>query len=227
MIPRALSLLLALTLPIAAQNAFDYVDDTTRALDDTTQQTLEGELSQFYRDTGVLLTVKAVSYIDPGESMRNVTRQARLATAVTGPVAIIMIDRGKNGLGISHSPELWQRYPLSEMVEVLRNSLKEASDAAVPGQEKLLVTARLWMKEVRDLEAKHRQSLAIVQKKDAPVLFGFVSMLALGGLTGLRLASKKRSKVSLENQRILFPEIVVGQSLGAPYGTRTILPEDS
>lgn len=227
MIPRALSLLLALTLPITAQNAFDYVDDTTRALDDTTQQTLEGELSQFYRDTGVLLTVKAVSYIDPGESMRNVTRQARLATAVTGPVAIIMIDRGKNGLGISHSPELWQRYPLSEMVEVLRNSLKEASDAAVPGQEKLLVTARLWMKEVRDLEAKHRQSLAIVQNKDAPVLFGFVSLLALGGITGLRLASKKRSKVSLENQRILFPEIVVGQRLGAPYGTRTILPEDS
>jgi hypothetical protein len=224
--PRLLSLLLALTLPALAEPTTSYVNDTTRALDDTTQLALEQELTQFHRDTGVLLTVQAVSYLDPGVTMRTAARQARLATASSGPVAIIMVDRGKNGLGISHSPELWQRYPLPDMVEVLRHSLSEASDDTLPGQEKLLATARLWMTEVRALESQRQLSLAPFQKKETPLLLGFLSILALGGITGLRLATQKRFLVGLQNQRFHFPDIVIGQRLGAPHGARVILPEE-
>jgi hypothetical protein len=154
------------------------------------------------------------------------TASSVAATASSGPVAIIMVDRGKNGLGISHSPELWQRYPLPDMVEVLRHSLSEASDDTLPSQEKLLATARLWMTEVRALESQRQLSLAPFQKKETPLLLGFLSILALGGITGLRLATQKRFRVGLQNQRFDFPDIVIGQRLGAPHGARVILPEE-
>ena len=195
-----------------------YVDDTTRALSPAAQVELERELAAFHSETGVRLTVKAIAYLESSLTMRTAAREARLAFSPTGPVAIIMIDRGKNGLGISHSPELWQRYPLADMVEVLRGALLEASNREQEIEAKLLATSRKWMAEIRKLEANRKQALPVVQSREVPLVLGFVTLLALVGLGGRYFGAKARERLIQQNQRYPLPEVVVGQRLGAPFG---------
>lgn len=194
-----------------------YVHDTTRALEPELQASLESELARFHAETGVLLLVKAVSFIDPGATMRTSTRIARRELAPEGPVALIMIDRGKNGLGISQSPELWQRYPLAEMVEVLRAALVAASDD-LPLDEKLVVASRRWLEDIRSLEARRRLGERVIQERDRPLLLAFVCLLGVGSVAGFRLAARERQRLTLQQQGHPFPEVSVSTRLGAPFG---------
>ena len=195
-----------------------YVDDTTRALSQTAKAELEGELAAFHSETGVRLTVKAISYLESSLTLRTAAREARLATSGTGPVAIIMIDRGKNGLGISHSPELWQRYPLADMVEVLRGALLAASSREQEVEAKLLATSRQWMADVRVLETRRKSALPVVQTREGPLVVSFVTLLALMGLGGRYFGAKQRIRRIKQSERYHLPEVVVGQRLGAPFG---------
>ena len=204
-----------------------YVNDSTRALSPAAQAELEGELAAFHKETGVLLTLKAISYLESGVTMRAAAREARLAAAEEGPAAIIMIDRGKNGLGISHSPELWQRYPLAEMVEVLRSALLEASQREMGVEDKLLATSRRWMADVRALEEMRKRSLPTIQGRELPLVLGFVTLLALVGLGGRYFAAKDELRRLQLNQRFHLPEVVVSQRLGAPFGGGHMVLSDS
>ncbi len=196
-----------------------WVDDSTRALDPAHQARLARELRVFHQETGVQLGIKTVPYIDPGVTLRAAVRAARRSFASEGPVAVILVDRGKNGLGISHSPELWQRYPLAEMVEVLRAALSQASvrtEARL--EEKLLAAAGQWMAEVRRLEEQRRNAARLLQAPDKPVLLGSLLVLGGGVLGVLFLSARRRLRQTADLRRHEFPDSIVGQRLGAPYG---------
>lgn len=195
-----------------------YVDDSTRAFSEEDRSALEQELAAFHAETGVLLTVKAVAYLESSETMRRATQVARRATAPTGPVAAIMAERGKKGFGISHSPELWQLYPLADMVEVLRLAMHEASKPNPEIGNRLAVTSRLWMAQVRQLEAARRQGLPVLKEKEMPIFLAGIGVLGLLGLGGLYFGSREHVRTGLRNQRFPLPEAAVGQRLGAPFG---------
>ncbi len=195
------------------------VDDSTRALSEEVKAALQREVEDFSRETGVPLLVKAVAYVEPGVSLREATRAARREFAAQGPVALIMIDRGKNSIGISHSPELWQRYPLARLVETLRAAVNGANATPrAPLEEKLTATCRRWMADVRELENERRLAARALQGRDKPVLLVFGSLVGLGGLGALVLASRGRARQATGSERYRFPDIAVGQRLGAPYG---------
>lgn len=208
-----------LLLPAGAAPAAEALDDSTRVLDAEKSAVLRREIEAFTEATGVRLFVKTVAYIDPGVTLRAASQRARREAAAQGPAALILVDRGKNGLGISHSPELWQRYPLSALVETLRDTLNEASanrDATL--EDKLQAACRAWMANIRRLEADRRQATRLLSGPGKPLLFGYAALLGLGGCGMLIFTARRRTQRVEENLSREFPDLVVGQRLGAPYG---------
>ena len=199
--------------------AAGFIEDGTRALTAAKKVELEQEMAAFEQETGVRLGIKTVAYLDPGVSMRTTVREARQNFAADGPVALILVDRGKNGLGISHSPELWQRYPLARLVEVLHGILKQAEADSQKGIERaLFIAAKQWMAEIRQLE-KERQNAARLMQGSDWVLFVACLLWFAGGALGIRwLAARWQQQVTTDRRHYLFPDLVVGQRLGAPYG---------
>ncbi len=196
-----------------------WVDDTTRALDPAQTAALQRDLQAFSEETGLRLHVKAIPYVDPGMTMRAATRLARREFGRQGPVALILVERGRNGLGISHSPELWQRYPLARMIETLRSTLAKASASPAGSIDaKLLSATGQWMAEIRRLEQERRNAARLLQEPERPVLWTFLALLGAGGLATLLLTARSRTRAAANTQRYEFPEMLVGQRLGAPYG---------
>ncbi len=177
------------------------------------------EIVDFTAATGVRLFVKTVAYIDPGITLREVAQQARRELSSEGPAALILVDRGQNGLGISHSPELWQRYPLTSLVETLQGALNDAAtdrDAAL--EDKLFAASRRWMSGVRRLEEERRHAARLLQEPDKPILLGYAALLALGGFGILVFTTRRRAAEMEDAGSLEFPNLAVGQRLGAPYG---------
>jgi hypothetical protein len=224
-----LSLFLTCVGPALAEQATvagataDYVDDTTRALSVSARTALQQELAAFHAETGVLLAIKADSYLDSGVTLRTAARRARQAVCPSGPVALIMIERGKNGFVISHSPELWQRYPLADLVELLRETQREASIQGSEVEKKLVATSRLWMSHIRALEQARQRGLPMVKSQEKPLLLSFFIALAVLGWGCLHASARAHRRSDLQNQRYPLPEVVVGQRLGAPFGGGRII----
>lgn len=219
LLPRFAWLGLGLLLTAASGAAAGFIEDSTRALTAAKKAELEQEMAAFEAETGVRLGIKTVAYLDPGVSMRTTVRQARQALAAEGPVALILVDRGKNGLGISHSPELWQRYPLARLVEVLQRVLTRAEADSQQGIEKaLLIAAKQWMADLRQLEKERQNAARLLQGPDQALLLG-CALLFVGGGFGLRsLVTRRRRREVTDRRQFLFPDVVVGQRLGAPFG---------
>lgn len=213
-----LSLPVLLTTGMAASEP-SWLDDTTRALDAEMHARLERELRSFHEQTGVRLGIKTVAYIDPGVTLRTATRVARRAFSANGPAALILVDRGQNGLGLSYSPELWQRYPLAELITVLRAALlKTNADPDAGIETKMLLAAEQWMADVRRLEQQRRNASRLLHAPDKPVLLACLLLLGGGGFGVMTLAARRRLQETAERRHYEFPEVVVGQRLGAPYG---------
>ena len=199
-------------------NAASAVLDETRALSPTSLAGLQTELTAFEAETGVKLFVKAVPFLDPGNTLRTTSRETRRQFASSGPVALILLERGNGGIGVSHSPELWQRYPMTQIVETLRAALSASADVRMPLEERALATARVWMNGVRVLEADRRAHQQVLPARDRPLQAAFLLTLTLGCAGCLVLGHRTRITRLRRSEQLCFPDIAVGQRLGAPHG---------
>jgi hypothetical protein len=202
----------------AANPSERFLHDSARVLAPEAQTLLDQELRQFAQETGVRFYVKAITYLDPGVSMRTTSRTTRRELASTGPVALLLVDRGQNGISLSHSPDLWQRYPLARLVDALRAALAETQSNDLPLAAKMAACTHRWMAAIRVLESERHLSLRLLRDKEKNLLLAFAMLLATGGVGAVFFGSRDRARLSVENQRFLFPEVNVGQRLGAPFG---------
>ena len=205
--------LAAITPPTASA-----VLDETRALSPDALTMLQAELTSFEAETGVKLFIKAIPFLDPGSSLRSTARETRRDFCPTGSVALILLERGNGGIGVSHSPELWQRYPMAQMVETLRAALAASADTQSSLEERALGTARAWMKGVRQLELDRRAHQRMLPARERPLQAAFLATLVLGCSGCLLLGNRARAVRQQRSEQLYFPEVTVGQRLGAPHG---------
>jgi hypothetical protein len=116
---------------------------------------------------------------------------------------------------------------MAQTVETLRAALSASADANLSLEQRALVTARVWMEGIRQLEATRRAHERVLPAGERPLQAAFVATLALGTLGCMMLGHRARASFVKRGEQFHFPEVTVAQRLGAPYGGGVIVSVSS
>lgn len=193
------------------------VIDETRIFDRATAESLAEGIAEFERETGCHLIVKAVTYLDPGSSLRKEALKARREILPTGPVAILLLDRASKGLTLSLSPEHWQRYPMLKQVEAVRAASSAGAEAETLGS-RLHLCAENWMSEVRVLEKERQRQLEPLSKRATILFSAYLGVLVVGAVFVWIVARVRRNAERSSAEQVSLPDVTVAPRLGAAFG---------
>jgi len=204
----------ATTLAEPIQRIFD----SAHMLSPANHAELAQELEEFSAATGCQVFVKAETYLESGITARTAARRARRELVATGPVVLFLSDRAKDSIAISQSPDLWQRYPMTHLVENLRTAMTQAQTPNISPEQRLTGCIKAWLQGIRRLEVERQAKQQVIPPSQRPITAVYASLLGLGTLAAILLGRRDRQSLAVEQQQTLFPEIEVGQRLGGPHG---------
>jgi hypothetical protein len=209
---------LAVGLSPALAEPVRRIFDSSHLLSPASHDALARQLAAFSAETGCEIFVKAETFLESGVTARAAARSARQALVTNGPAALFLSDRAKDSIAISQSPDLWQRYPMARLVENLRAAMAKAQMPNNTPEQRLTACVEVWLEGIRRLEEERRATQQVVPPSQRPLTLVYASLLGLGTLASLLLGRKDRLSLASAQHQILFPDLLVGQRLGAPHG---------
>jgi hypothetical protein len=209
---------LAVGLSPAQAEPVRRIFDSSHLLSPAAHDTLALQLEAFSVETGCAVFVKAETFLESGLTARAAARSARQSLVTSGPAALFLSDRAKDSIAISQSPDLWQRYPMARLVENLRAAMAKAQLPDSTPEQRLTACVEVWLAGIRRLEVERRATQQVIPPSQRPLTLVYASLLGVGTLAALLLGRRDRLSLAAEQHQILFPDVLVGQRLGAPHG---------
>lgn len=216
----ALTVLTATTL---ASEPTQRIFDSAHMLSPAKHAELQEKLAEFSAATGCEVFIQAETYLESGMTARTAARTARRFVSGSGPTALFLSDRAKDSIAISQSPEFWQRFPIAALVENLRTAMAQAQRPNLSPEERLTGCVETWLEGILRLETERQAKQKVLPPTQRPIAIAYASILSLGALATFFLGSRGRRLLAAEQHQMLFPEVQVGQRLGAPHGGGVIV----
>lgn len=196
----------------------DGIQDETRALSKEIHQQLAQELKLFREDLKCDAWITASSFTPSGVTVRRQAQITRSEWSGMLPAVLMAYDRATNSSGMSFSPDIWQRYPAAELVEIMQETRRILTDARLTLDERFAMATRSWIDRLRIMESvRLRQSLWI-QRSEKRFMLTIITVLAGGAAIAAVLGIVGRRRYASADRRFRFPEVHVGLRLGAAYG---------
>tara|TARA_R110002049_G_scaffold179704_1_gene346717 strand:- start:36 stop:425 length:390 start_codon:yes stop_codon:yes gene_type:complete len=116
------------------------------------------------------------------------------------------------------SPEIWHRYPASELIGILQTAGARLGQKSLPLEERLLDAVINITQDIERLESiRQRQAKGpSALEQQAAIAFAFIvtGVTCVGGLLGWRARARRRLKLTVCH----FPQAAVASRLGALFG---------
>ncbi len=197
----------------------DGILDEARLLSAAQRTAMAAEVQRLGRESDVELFVAAYTLLNEGVQDR--ARRLRREWASGDRCIVALYRRGEKNLTFSVSDELTSIVPTAQLHEVYQKAAAAAAGREEPREQLVLAiqtfadefTAVLKRREA-DANPFGLSKLAVVGGVFAVALL----ILGAGYWTNERLTRKKAER----DARSLFPEVVVGTRLGAPFGGGTV-----
>lgn len=196
----------------------DFIMDDAHALDPAIRRDMVEEIRALRADIKADVWFTASSFTNSGTNLRQQARDTRQRWSGDAPALLLAYDRTANGISLSFSPSLWERYPTSSMVELMRDAGRTVADSKLGLEDKLALVLQDTGKRLRQWEIVRIQQGQWFQpdeKRAVALLIGVLAVLAVGAAL---FGAVSRHRSTRGGQSLLFPEVVVGMRLGAPYG---------
>ena len=221
---RALSLLigvmfLVLGLPAyGAKPPADGVFDDTHALDDAAHRRIAAEIATLRENLKADIWLTATSFPPSGVTPRQQARTTRLDWSGDSAALLMAYDRASNAISLSFSPKLWERYPSSSLVELMRDSGRMIADKKLTVEERLVFIVHDVANRLRQLETvriQHERWFQLNEKRFALML---TAILVGAAFVAAILGMASRRRHASYGEQHYFPDVVVGARLGASFG---------
>lgn len=196
----------------------DGILDETRALTPEIHRQLAEELKQFTLDMKCDAWIKASSFISAGVNLRRQAQMTRREWSPARPAVLMAYDRATNGSALSFAPEMWERYPAAELVEIMQDARRIMLDTKLTLEERLAMATRLWIDRLRVMEAVRLKQSLWIQRSEKKFVLTLPAVLAVGAVITAILGFIARRRSARADRRFLFPDVQVGMRFGAAYG---------
>ena len=196
----------------------DGVLDDTHALGTAAHRAIAAEIASLHADLRADIWLAATSFPPSAVTPRQQARSTRGEWSGDSSALFIGYDRASNSISLSFSPQFWERYPSSSLVELMRDSGRMIADKKLTVEERLLFIVHELAERLRQLETVRIQHDRWFQQGEKR--FAFMLMMALLGATlvaaVLGIVSRRRARSHGEQH--YFPDVAVGSRLGAAFG---------
>lgn len=196
----------------------DGIRDETRALTIESHRVLAEELKQFSQNLKCDAWIQATSFMPAGLTVRRKAQMTRREWSGTRPAVLMAYDRASNSNAMSFSPDLWERYPAADLVEIIQEARRIQADTKLTLEERLIQATRYWMDRLRSMETVRLKQSLWLQRGEKPFALAVPVFLAGGGVVLALLGIVSRRRSARAGRRFLFPEVQVGMRFGAAYG---------
>lgn len=196
----------------------DGILDETRALSAETRNQLAEELRQFRQDLKYEGWVRTCSFLPAGVTIRRQAQMTRRSWSGIQPAVLMLYDRSSSSSAVSFAPVLWERYPATDLVEIMQETRRIFADTKLTLDERLAVATRTWIDRVRTMESMRLKQSLWLQRQERQ--FGLVvpALLAGGAVIAALLGFVSRRRSAASDRRFLLPVVHVGTRFGAAFG---------
>lgn len=196
----------------------DGIQDDTRALTAETLRQLAHELELFRDDLNCDAWITATSFTPAGVTVRRQAQITRREWSRERPAVLMAFDRASNSSAMSFAPDFWERYPATELVEIMQETHRILLDTQLTLDERLALATRSWIDQLRVLESVRLRQSLLIQRSEKRFALGILIVLAGGAAIAAVLGFASRRRTARTGRRFLFPEVQVGMRFGAAYG---------
>ncbi|MCB1275453.1 hypothetical protein [Prosthecobacter sp.] len=196
----------------------DGILDDTRALSPETHRQLAEELSRFRKDLKCDAWIAASSFTPAGLTVRREAQIKRREWSGTRPAVLMAYDRASNSSAMSFAPDFWEKYPSSELVEIMQDTRRILVNTKLTLDERFALATRSWIDRLRSMETVRLKQSLWVQRGEKRFALAVLIALAGGSVLAALLGFVSRRRSTRAGHRFLFPEVQVGMRFGAAYG---------
>lgn len=196
----------------------DGILDETRALSDETHRQLAEEIRQFQRDLKYEGWVRTCSFMPTGITVRRQAQTTRREWSGPQPAVLMLYDRASSSSAVSFAPVLWERYPATDLVEIMQETRRILADTKLTLDERLAVATRTWIDRMRTMESVRLKQSLWLQRQEKTFGLAVPALLAGGSVIAALMGFASRRRSANADRRFLLPEVKVGARFGAAFG---------
>ena len=139
----------------------DGIQDETRALTDETHRQIAQELKLFREDLKCDAWITAASFTPAGVTVRRQAQTTRREWSGLRPAVLMAFERASNSSAMSFAPEFWERYPSTELVEIMQETRRILLDTKLTLDERLALATRCWIDRLRVMESVRLKQFSV------------------------------------------------------------------
>lgn len=215
-----LSMLAAVALPPAPT---DGIRDDARVLSEKGRAVLVKEMQAFTERTGLLMFLDTNTFLDGSTNTRLRAKQLLPAWSGARDGVVMCVDRSsQEPPGIQVADAVWKRPNDAEVLAALDEVLRGMNGRAV-SEETVTSGLRALMERLTELHHRAADRSSVWKKSDLLLATYFLSSVFIGALLIWIISRRLRRSEGAAAVQHYFPEVVVGQRFGAPYGGGVIV----
>jgi len=196
----------------------DGIYDDTRALSDTSRQTLAQEIRALATDLKCDVWLTATSFSTGGLTPRRQAQATRIRWSGDKPAILLAYDRATNVMAFSFSPDLWARYPATSLATTGLEANRTIANTQLTLEERLTTIVHQFAKQLRELETVRLKQSVWFPKEERSSTLVLVGLLIGGAILAALLGLISRARSHSSGEQLLFPDVTVSTRFGAPFG---------
>ena len=196
----------------------DGIYDDTRALSDTSRQTLAQEIRALATDLKCDVWLTATSFSTGGLTPRRQAQATRIRWSGDKPAILLAYDRATNVMAFSFSPDLWARYPATSLATTGLEANRTIANTQLTLEERLTNIVHQFAKQLRELETVRLKQSVWFPKEERSSTLVLVGLLIGGAILAALLGLISRARSHSSGEQLLFPDVTVSTRFGAPFG---------
>jgi chemotaxis response regulator CheB len=196
----------------------DGIYDDTRALSDTSRQTLAQEIRALATDLKCDVWLTATSFSTGGLTPRRQAQATRIRWSSDKPAILLAYDRATNVMAFSFSPDLWARYPATSLATTGLEANRTIANTQLTLEERLTNIVHQFAKQLRELETVRLKQSVWFPKEERSSTLVLVGLLIGGAILAALLGLISRARSHSSGEQLLFPDVTVSTRFGAPFG---------
>ena len=196
----------------------DGILDDARALSSAMRQQIAEELRTFREEVKCDAWITATSFPPANVTVRRQAQITRRAWSGERPAVLLAYDRASNSTAFSFAPEMWDRYPAAQLIELIQEVRTVFADRSLSLDERFALGTRLWTDQFREMETVRLRHSLLLQREERHFAKIVALLLAGGALVAAIFGYASRRQTATAEQRHYLPDIAVALRFGAPHG---------
>jgi len=176
------------------------------------------ELRQFRQDLKYEGWIRTCSFMPTGITIRRQAQTTRRSWSGTQPAVLMLYDRSSNSSALSFAPVLWERYPATDLVDIIQETRRIFADTKLSLDERQAVATRMWIDRMRSMESLRLKQSLWLQRQERQLGLWVPALLAGGAVIAALLGFVSRRRSAASDRRFMLPVVHVSARFGAACG---------